>query len=300
MQKYLVLNYDSNEKVVKLWNENGEITRSGSVDASKEDIVLSVSASGRTVSASINGNNVINHQLAEGLPLSGYFGLNVFSAKAEFKSLSLLREEYEYVSGNGLDINLDVTQNINSIINMTNKNTLVDKAFYTVSNNTIHINEEYFETLKETGLYKFKIIGELSSFTIKVDVKSLPTTQISDLTVEEGFDVVIYLGNIQVNSIKVNNSLLTADEYEINGSILTIYKDKFIGGENEVVINDNISFTVTVKVTTPIIEDEPVKETNYLPLILGLSIGGGALLLSGGALTLILILKKKKGGKANG
>lgn len=298
MEHFLVMNYDSNENVVKLWNENGELARSQTVSVNKNEVVLSVTAEDRLIEGSINGQTVLSYTLGEGLPLTGYFGLNVFSAKAEFTSLSLLRDEYEYV-GNGLQITLDVPQIIKSIYNLTNKNTVVDSAFYSVNGNILTIKDEYFETLKETGLYKFKIIGALSTFTIKVDVKTIPNSrETTNVTVDQGYDVRIYVGDLDVNSVAVNGTALTNEEYHIDGDYLVINKDKFNVGANDVVINNTTVVVVTVNaIGTPVTPAVDAQTTNNLGLILGLSIGGGVLLLSGAALAIILILKKKKANK---
>ena len=290
LQHFLVMNYDSNEKVVKLWNENGEIARSNRIEVNTSDVVLSVAAKGKEIVGSINGQNVLTHTLADGLPLSGYFGLNVFSAKVEFKSLSLLREEYEY-TGNNLEINLDVEQNVRAIYNVTNKNTLIDSEFYTVANDVITIKDEYFLTLKSTGVYQFRIVGEYSTFTVEVNVTTLPTRDVADVVVEEGYDVNVYVGYVEINTITINGESLTEEQYTQNGLYLVIDKDVLKVGDNEIVINDSVSFTITVKSVTSI-ENEISYRKDYLPIILISSIS--ALVLAGGTIATILFIKNKK------
>ncbi len=290
MEHFLVLNYDRNERIVKLWNESGEITRSGKVEVNSDDVVLSVVAEGRHIEGLINGQRVLNHELADTLPLSGYFGLNVFAAKVEFQSLNLLKEEYEY-NASGLQVRLDVEQNVKAIYNVTNKNTRVESGFYKVEGNIVTFLDDYFLTLKETGVYEFRIVGELSTFTIKVDVKSLPTKDYEDVTVDEGYDVTIYVGNINITSITVNGEALDASKYTKVGVNLRISKDAFSVGENEVVINGSITIKVTVNSINSVI-NIPVTKTTYVPLIVGSILGGLALVTA--IIIVIFVIRKKK------
>lgn len=298
MQHFLVLNYDRNERVVKLWNENGEIARSGVVDVDVNDVVLSVVAKGRDIQGLINGQQVLSHTLSEDLPLSGHFGLNVFSAKVLFKSLNLLREDYEY-NGNNLEIKLDVKQNVRDIYNVTDKNTRIERGFYTVNDGVITISDDYFLTLKSTGLYEFRIVGELSTFTVKVDVKSLPTRDIeTEITVEEGYDVTMYVGYIDITSITVNGEALEENQYSHTGTYLTISKDALERGENEIVINGSITVTVTVNAISDTIIT-PTEDNNLLMVIVIACIIGGVLLIAIAVVTTILIIKKRKAKRSN-
>ena len=125
MSSYLVANYDSNERIVKLWSTHGELARSETMNVSSENIVLSVKANEKDVQVTINGNLAINYTLNDNEPLSGRFGLNVFSAKAEFKELSIAKENYEYSSGE-LEVKLPIDQFIISVYNITLGNIKLD------------------------------------------------------------------------------------------------------------------------------------------------------------------------------
>jgi hypothetical protein len=151
--------------------------------------------------------------------------------------------------------------------------------------------------LKSTGLYEFRIVGELSTFIVKVDVKSLPTRDIeSEITVEEGYDVTMYVGYIDITSITVNGEVLEENQYSHTGTYLTISKDALERGENEIVINGS----TTVKVTVNAISDTVItttKDNTLLMVIVIASIVGGVLLSSIAVVTTILIMKKHKAKK---
>ncbi len=294
MTSYLVANYDAGEGVVKLWSTHGELARSENINLPLENIVLTIKANGKDINITANGINAIQYTLADNEPLTGRFGFNVFSAKVNFKSLSILRENYDYVSGD-LPVALQINQYVKEVYNVTKGNLKLQQGFYYQSAGYLYIRDSYFALL-ENGEYNFRIVGEYSSFTIKVNVNASHTFVIDDLEVEVGVNVNVYIGNNPINSVKVNDQIIEEDKYHVSDYTLTIDASCFNEGENEVVVNDTVSFTVTVNSYQ---ESVKIKDkTNYLPLILGLSIGGGVLLLGGAAIAIIFIFKKKKGGKS--
>ena len=295
MSSYLVANYDSNEKVVKLWSTHGELARSAYIDVELSNINLTVKANAKDVQISINGNSVINYTLGDNEPLSGRFGLNVFSAKVAFKSLTLsvIKENYEYNSGT-LEIDLEIEQFITAVYNITLGNVKLEPGFYYQNGNKLYIRESYFELLPEDGRYQFKIVGSAYSFTINVDViLGQESYVIDDITTEVGLDVTVYIGKLNVNSIKVNGEVIDNSKYHISDYTLHISKDCFIVGTNEVTINDSINFNVNVIDLDDTIVDKET-HTDYAPIIIGVSVGGGALVLGAAILVTVLVLRKRK------
>ena len=74
---------------------------------------------------------------------------------------------------------------------------------------------------------------------------------------------------------------------------LHLSKDLFKEGDNEVVINDSVSFTVTVNG----IEDKIIDKTtiiDYTPILVASICGGAGLLIAGGAVLAILLIRRKK------
>lgn len=292
MSSYLVANYDINEKVVKLWSPHGELARSGAIDVSRENIVLSVKAQEKDVQIIINGTVAISYKLKDNEPLSGLFGLNVFSAKANFKSLSLSKENYVYSAGE-LMVNLGVDQFVTAVYNVSLGNRLVNSDYYYQSNGNLYIKESYFDLLNENGEYEFRIVGTSYSFAIKVDITLSHSFLISDLTIEKGCDAVIYIGNNVINSIKVNGNVLSNKDYSLKDYTLIINKDLLNEGENNVSINESISFAITVK-------NMEVEESNDSSNKNNNGCGGhitGTLaisLLAGGLMAFVMILNKRK------
>ena len=255
MSSYLVANFDANEKVVKLWSTHGELARSGVMDIALTNVTLTIKASGKQIKISCNGVDAINYTLQDNEPLSGHFGLNVFSAKVSFKALSLVKENYEYSSGD-LEIRLSVDDFVTSVYNLTLNNIRLEPGYYYQNNGSLYIRETYFQLLPESGKYEFKIVGMALTFTIKVDV-TLPTSTLSiqDVTVEKGTNVVVYVGQTPVTSVVVNNVSLESNKYSVSNYTLTISHEVFNEGENTVVINEDVSFKVTV-----VNKDEEVEE----------------------------------------
>ena len=293
MSSYLVANYDTNERVVKLWSTHGELARSGVINVNNDNIVLSVKAVEKDIQIIINGTVAISYKLKDNEPLSGYFGLNVFSGKAQFKSLSLAKENYAYTSGE-LVVNLGVDQFVSAVYNVTLGNTLVNSDFYYQMAGNLYIKDSYFDLLKEDGNYEFRIVGSAYSFNIKVDVKLTHVFIIDDMTIEKGNNAVIYVGNNAINKVQVNGEVLAADAYSLKDYSLTIYKESFKEGENEVVINDSISFTITVTDTDNVISSTNKTTTiDYRPIVFS-SVGGGSALLAGVGVLLFFLIRKKK------
>ena len=247
MSSYLVANYDANAKVVKLWSTHGALAEAG-VDVGTTNINLTVKTSGKSVSVTINGNTVINYTLLDNEPLSGHFGLNVFSGKAKFKALSLLKENYEYSSGD-LSVKISGNDLVTGVYNLTLGNVRVEPGYYIQSGGELLIHQSYFELLPSNGLYEFKIVTTSLSFNIKVEVNmssSEVPLEISDVTVEKGNNVVVYVGTTPITFVAVNGTPLSVDKYVVANYTLTIGYDVFNDGENTVVLNDGITFKVTV------------------------------------------------------
>jgi len=293
MSTFLVANYDANEKVVKLWSKkHGELKRSEHIDVSLTDITLSVKASVKDVQVTINGVLAVSHVLNDDEPLSGQFGLNVFSGSARFKSLSILKENYEYSSGE-LMIPLAIEQFITSINNVTLGNVKLEPGFYYQSNGALYIKESYFDLLPNNGRYQFRVIGSSYAFTINVDVDIIHTFYIDDMSIESGNNAVIYIGNNVITSVEVNGVTLNEEQYEVKDYTLIIYKENLLEEYNQVTLNDSISFEIEVNNRQSEIIHK-VTTIDYTPIILIIAIGGGVVLFSGAALLIFLIKRKKE------
>lgn len=292
MSKYLVANYDFNDKIVKLWSTRGEIARSETINVEREDIVLSVKAVERNVQVIINGIVAINTQISEEEPLSGQFGVNVFSGKVQFKSLGIAKENYSYSSGE-LAINLGVDQFVSQIYNVTLGNRLVDSDFYYQFGGNLYIKQSYFDLLTEDGTYQFRIVGSSYNFVVKVEVTLSKSFVIDDIEVDNGSDVIVYVGNNNIEKVVINGENLAESAYFVKDYSLHLSKDLFKEGDNEVVINDSVSFTVTVNG----IEDKIIDKTtiiDYTPILVASICGGAGLLIAGGAVLAILLIRRKK------
>ena len=263
MSSYLVANYDANEHVVKLWSTHGELARSEAMNVNLANVTLTIKAEGKQIKISLNGVDAINYTLLDNEPLSGHFGLNVFSAKVSFKALSLVKENYDYESGD-LDVDLSVDDLVTGVYNLTLGNLRLEPGYYSQANGKLSIKEAYFKLLPHNGLYEFKIVSTSLAFVIKVNVNMAEggnTLQISDVTVDEGTNVVVYVGTTPITSVAVNGTALTSEQYTVANYTLTINHDVFKVGENSVTVNENVNFKVTVvnkdEEVTPKEETEP-------------------------------------------
>lgn len=290
MSDYLIANYDDNGKIVKLWSPRGELGRASADGVDVSNITLKVKAKDNNVCVYLNGAELINVTLAETEPTEGLFGLNTCAARTTFKSVVLLTESYAYSGGN-LIVKGDTNQTIIALYNRTSGNVKINRSFYTVNGRALEISQTYFETLKNAGVYEFTVAGAKTSFDFSVNVTQIPATVIGDVTIENGCNAVIYIGNITVNSVALNGVEITDGEYSVRDGMLTISGGKLSSGENAVRINDtNITVTVIGPATVKINPDG----TNYA-LIISLSVVGGVILLGGAAaVTTILLLRRKK------
>ena len=64
------------------------------------------------------------------------------------------------------------------------------------------------------------------------------------MNVERGCNAVIYLGNVEVESVSVNGTQLSGEQINIDNLMLTIDKDLLTKDVNEIVINGNKTITV--------------------------------------------------------
>ena len=124
-------------------------------------------------------------------------------------------------------------------------NTKVDRAFYTCDGRNLVIDPVYFELLP-VGTYTFKAVGGSSAYEFTVRVTAVSETVLKDITVQQGCNAVIYLGNVKVNTVSVNGRQLSIQEYEVENLMLTIGADLLSEGVNTIVINGNKTLTVTL------------------------------------------------------
>ena len=245
MSQYIMFNYDNNERIVKMWSPNGEIGRADAHDVNTNNVVLRVEAKGNSIKAYINGRLAIDAVLGENEPTEGYFGLNVYSGKATFKSFANFNGQYSYNGTGDLTVVGDSKQVVTSLYNKTMANSLVDRAFYTSNGRELVIDARYFELLP-VGTYTFKAVGGSSAYEFTVEVTATTETTLKDMTLEAGCNAVIYLGNVEVQSVSVNGKMLTADEYTVENLMLTIGAELLTEENNEIIINGDKTVSVTV------------------------------------------------------
>ena len=245
MSQYIIFNYDNNEKVVKMWSHLGEIGRASAPDIDTNNIVLRVEATGNAIKAYINGRLAIDTVLDENQPTEGLFGLNVYSGKATFKSVVYFNDKYTYNGTGSLTVVGDSKQFITSLYNKTMANTKVDGAFYTSNGRNLVIDQTYLELLP-VGTYIFKAVGDSSSYEFTVTVTAVTPTTLKDMSIEKGCNAVIYLGNIKVETVTLNGTKLTVEQFAVENLMLTIDASLLTEESNTVVINGNNTVTVTV------------------------------------------------------
>ena len=246
MSEYIIFNYDNNEKVVKMWSQNGEIGRASAPNVNTNNVVLRVEAQGSSIKGYINGTLAIDVVLNDNEPKGGYFGLNVYSGKAVFKSIANFNDQYAYNGTGDLVIVGDAKQVITELYNKTLQNTKVDRAFYTSNGRNLIINSAYLELLP-VGTYTFKAYSGTSAYEFTLQVTAVNETVLKNITIQEGCNAVIYLGNVELSSVTLNGKALDDDQYKVENLMLTIYADLLTEEENKVVINGNKAVTVTVQ-----------------------------------------------------
>ena len=285
MSEYIIVNYDNNSRIVKVWTQNGELANVFVGDIDISNITLSTILEGDKGEVVLNGRVVANFTLKENDPKEGYLGLNICATEAIFKSVTLQKSLYEY-SSKDLNVRGNVSQYIYKITNVTLKNSTVDSSFYKVNGRDITIDESYFATLRETGIYEFEVVGEFSTFKIKVNITSLPRITFETQNITVGEKLNLFIGNLNPTVIKINNTTLKETEYSISNMILTIDSSMFNVGENTLEIDGNV-------VDVNLIE---VGETIFTEVIeegCGGSIGVSLVFI--GLLGLMVFLLKKRG-----
>lgn len=245
MSEYIIFNYDNNEKIVKMWSQNGEIGRASAHNINTNNVVLRVEAKGTSIKAYINGKLAIDVTLGDNEPTEGFFGLNVYSGKATFKSVANFNDKYSYNGKGSLTVVGDSKQVITALYNKTLQNTKVDRAFYVSNGRNLVIDPRYFELLP-VGTYTFKAVGGSSSYEFTVNVTEVAQTVLKDITIQKGCNAVIYLGNVKVESVTLNGQQLSEDQYKVKNLMLTIDADLLTEDNNEIVINGDQTITVTL------------------------------------------------------
>ena len=245
MSQYIIFNYDNNEKIVKMWSPNGEIGRASAPNVNTSNVVLKVVAKGNSIKAYINGNLAIDTVLKDNEPKEGRFGLNVFSGTATFKTVANVVDQYTYNGTGKFAVVGDTKQMVTALYNKTSYNTKVDRAFYVSDGRNLVIDAAYFELLP-VGTYTFRAIGGASAYEFTVNVTAVTETTLKDMVIQRGCNAVIYLGNIEADSVAVNGKVLTKDQYTVENLMLTIGADLLTQDNNEIVINGTKTVAVTL------------------------------------------------------
>lgn len=246
LSDFVMCNLDVHEGIAKVFSPKGELARANvNVDASSS-VAYIVSMVGNSLSVSINGTQVLLASLPSNVPESGYLGLNVFNGKATFNDIHLAKSDYGFVNED-LVVENAGRQYIHAIYNQTNKNSLVNPAYYHIQDETLVLSKEYFSLLDEHKVYRFYVVGESSSYSFAVNVETIEDTfLVEDRTLNEGLDVVIYIAQHEINSVSVNGVAVSSEFYTTKNYCLRISSGVFSTGENAVVINGETSFNVTV------------------------------------------------------
>ena len=245
MSEYIIFNYDNNEKIVKMWSQNGELGRASANNVNLNNVVLRVEAEGTSIKGYINGILAIDVVLGDKEPTEGLFGLNVYSGKATFKSIVNFDGEYSYKGTESLTVMGDSSQVVTALYNKTLYNTKVDNAFYICNGRELVIDAKYFELLP-MGTYTFKAVGGSSAYEFTVDVTAVTQTTLKNMIIQKGCNAVIYLGNVEVNSVTLNGVALTSSQYNIKDYMLIIDAELLTENTNEVIINGENTVTVTL------------------------------------------------------
>ena len=245
MSEYIMFNYDNNEKIVKMWSQNGEIGRANVNNVNTNNVVLRVETNGNSVKAYLNGELVIDAVLSDNEPTEGHFGLNVFSGTATFKSVVNFNDQYTYNGDGNLTVVGDSKQVITALYNKTLQNTKVDRAFYDSDGRNLVISATYFELLP-MGTYTFKAFGGSSAYEFTVEITSVTQTTLKNMIIQKGCNAVIYLGNVEAEVVTLNGVELTKDQYKVENLMMTINAELLTESVNEVVINGENTVTVTL------------------------------------------------------
>ena len=247
MTDYYIANYDKNGKIVKLWTPYGELGNVYVGDINLQNITLTATVKGNTIKILLNGNEVINvTDTREDAPMEGFFGLNVCATRAVFSAVGLQQNGYTYVGGD-LVLKSAVEQGVTAIYNDTLGISEIGRGFYSVKGREITISQNYFATLANTGVYQFRVQGKYSSFTVQVNVTTLPSITLQDLTLQEGVNAVFFVGPENVTQVKVRGESIDESLYELKNGMLTIDASAFIVGENVVELSNGWTATVTVE-----------------------------------------------------
>lgn len=284
-------NYDKPGKIVKLWSPNGELARVSVNPQNTGNMALSVYAHGRNVKVFLDGNQVIDVEIRENDPLSGYFGLNVCATTAKFTLVKSVSLSAEY--GNGMTVGLGVEQHVYSLVNVTLGNVEVNPLYYSVDGETLKVSSNYFATLPSTGNYEFVVHGNKISFTVIVEVDSLPQIQFKDVVITKGNNLVVFVGNLNVQSVKLNGVDLAQDKFSVENCMLSVSADVFETGTSVISLSNGSQFSVTVEDVSQEIIGEGETGSGCAGTIDGASVGFVAIL-CGFALSLTSIVKRKK------
>ena len=80
-----------------------------------------------------------------------------------------------------------------------------------------------------------------------MNITATTQTTLQNVTIQKGCNAVIYLGNIEINTVTLNGKQLTEEQYKVENLMLTIYADALTENDNEVVLNGDKKITVTVQ-----------------------------------------------------
>ena len=288
LDNYVIANFDKNANISKMWTKQGELANKAISGADYKNININLNVEGNDIVLFVNGVLVSNVTLDTYMLDEGYFGLNVCGGTATFKNIYLLKTKYTF---NNADLTIISNGDVvDSIVNVTNKNTIIQKGFYTVEDRKIVISESYFALLDENKDYTLLINARTSSFEIVVKVGQINKMYaFDDISTIEGEDVSIYIGTLTIDNVSINGVTLTDDQYYVKDYTLHIKSGALTVGNNNVSINNEYSFNINV-----IGEAKPV-ENNQTGLIVLISVPSGLVLLGAVTLITILVINKKKG-----
>lgn len=298
---YYAANYDRNAKVVKLWyhDENAivrdtELARAPYSVYNADSVKFSVRVSGNRIRIFVDDNAVVDvTDENETAATEGKIGLNSFGGETRFVSVYRWTDTYTVTAGADLAFDSDVSVRPVRITNFTQGNAVIPEDLYVADGRRITIKKEYFALLK-AGDYVLRSETRYGTFAFTVSVPSSePAAVKSEITTAQPF--IVSLGGKKVESVTLNGTALSADNYRVADGRLYIDAGVLRTGENAVsVVADGQTYEFGVSVKKAENPTPAPEKKGLAGWAIALIVIGCVAVVGGGGVCLYLFVLKDK------
>lgn len=221
---YWVVSADLKFGKVKLWRSGvGDLKVANYGFSANKEIEITVTVSGKTVTAFIDGRLVLSHEIYD--YKGGNVGLNVYNAEMNINRVTF--EKDSAFIGN---------DEVIKVVNVTDGSFRLSDENFTFENGYLNISEKYLSTLEADTEYTFRVVTTQNDLNVTIKTSFVSAEILSQKTeYERGEDLIFTVTDgVEINKLEIDG---VSTEFICQGNVITVSVENIknlVSGEHSV------------------------------------------------------------------